>query len=65
MDLEDVLSKRPQSLLAQLVREDLDPLSVDELTARIAALEGEIARCKAKRDSATSFRSVADGLFRK
>ncbi len=33
--------------LALLIREDLDPLSVDELAARIAALEEEIVRCRA------------------
>ncbi|MGT2513256.1 DUF1192 family protein [Sphingomonas panni] len=31
-----------------LLAEDLDPLSVDELTKRIAALEGEIVRCRAQ-----------------
>lgn len=65
MDPEDLLSKRPDSLLAQLGREDLDRLSVDELGARIEALEAEIARTKAKRDSASAFRSVADSLFKR
>ncbi len=65
MDPEDLLSKRPDSALALLRREDLDPLSVDELGARIAALEAEIARTQAKRASASAFRSQADGLFRK
>lgn len=65
MDPEDLLSRRPESLLAQLRREDLDRLSVDELAARIEALEAEIARTKAKRDSASAFRSAADGLFRR
>ncbi|MGQ5701469.1 DUF1192 domain-containing protein [Sandaracinobacteroides sp. A072] len=65
MDMEDLLSARPQSPLAQLLREDLDRLSVDELDARVAALEAEIARCKARRDSASAFRSAADSLFRK
>ncbi len=65
MDAEDYLSKRPQSPLALLVREDLDPLSVDELGERIALLQAEIARTAAKRDSASAFRSAADSLFRK
>jgi uncharacterized small protein (DUF1192 family) len=65
MDPEDLLSKRPESPLAQLRREDLDPLSVDELGARIEALEAEIVRTKAKRDSASAFRSAADGLFKR
>jgi uncharacterized small protein (DUF1192 family) len=65
MEPEDLISKRPTSPLAQLSREDLDPLSVDELGARIAALEAEIERVKAKRAAASAFRSAADSLFRK
>jgi uncharacterized small protein (DUF1192 family) len=65
MDPEELLSKRPESPLALLRREDLDRLSVDELAERIALLEAEISRTKAKRDSASAFRSQADSLFRK
>ncbi len=65
MDAEDFLPRRKDDLLAQLHREDLDPLSVDELTARIAALEAEIARTRAKRDAASRFRNAADALFKK
>ena len=65
MDPEDFLSKRPESPLAQLRREDLDRLSVDELQDRIDALKTEIARCEAKIAAATSHRSAADALFRK
>ena len=45
--------------------EDLDPLSVHELEARIALLEAEIARVKAKLANAVNFRASADELFRK
>jgi uncharacterized small protein (DUF1192 family) len=65
MDPDEFLAKRPDSLLAQLRREDLDRLSVDELAERIAMLEAEVARTTAKRDSASAFRSQADTLFRK
>ncbi len=65
MDPEDLLSRRPESPLALLRREDLDRLSVDELAERIAALEAEVARTRAKKDSASAFRSAADSLFRK
>jgi uncharacterized small protein (DUF1192 family) len=65
MDPDELLSKRPESPLALLAREDLDRLSVDELGARIGALEGEIARTRAKLDSASAFRSAADSLFRR
>lgn len=64
MDPEELLPRRADDPLTQLVRQDLDPLSVDELRARIAALEAETARTRAKLDSATSFRSAADALFR-
>ena len=57
--------KRTPSGLADLVREDLDKLSVAELEDRIAALTTELARTVAKRDSAARFRAAADGLFRK
>ncbi len=52
------------NLLAMVLAEDLDPLSVDELTRRISALEGEIARCRARIDHAQSHRASADALFR-
>lgn len=52
------------NLLAMVLAEDLDPLSVDELTKRIAALEDEIARCRARIDHAHSHRASADALFR-
>ena len=57
--------KRKSDLLAELVREDLDKLSVAELDDRIAALTAELARTRTKRDSAATFRAAADGLFRK
>jgi uncharacterized small protein (DUF1192 family) len=49
----------------QLVRQDLGPLSVEELNARIAALEGEIARSKAQISLAVNHKASADALFRK
>ena len=60
----DDLPQRRDDPLAQLTRQDLDPLSVDELGARIAALKTEIARCEAKMASASAFRNHADALFR-
>jgi uncharacterized small protein (DUF1192 family) len=56
---------RPTDLLTQLVRQDLDPLSVAELEARIAALEGEVARCRQKIERAVNHRASADALFRR
>lgn len=60
----DDLPVRRDDPAAQLARQDLDPLSVDELHARIALLKAEIARCEAKIATASAFRSHADALFR-
>lgn len=65
MDSDELPTSRPGDLLAQAVRQDLDPLSVAELEARIAVLEGEIVRTRAKLDQATRHRSVAEGLFKR
>lgn len=64
MDLDDL--PRPKGDAASaLAREDLAPYSQDELDARVALLEAEIARVKAHRDKAAAHRSAADALFRK
>ena len=65
MDPDELIPKRADDPLRLLMTQDLDPLSLAELDARVAALEAEIARVKAKRDSASAFRSAADSLFRK
>ena len=65
MDLEDLFPSKPDDPLAQLAKQDLDPLSVDELHARIEALEAEIARARAKIDFAVHHRASAEALFKK
>jgi uncharacterized small protein (DUF1192 family) len=65
MDLDELFPAKPDDPLAQLTRQDLDPLSVDELHARIAVLEGEIARVKAKIDASVNFRASAEAIFKK
>jgi uncharacterized small protein (DUF1192 family) len=65
MEMDDNLPLRGTDPLSILVRQDLDPLSIDELKERIETLKGEIARCEAKIDAASSHRSAADSLFRK
>ena len=65
MDLDELFPSKPDDPLTQLAKQDLDPLSVAELEARIAALEAEIARVRAKMDAAVKFRASADELFRK
>ena len=48
--LEAANAKRPSDadVLAALVKQPLDPLSLDELDERVAVLEGEIARVNGK-----------------
>ena len=65
MDLEDLFPSKPEDPLTQLTKQDLDPLSVDELHARIAILEGEIARVRGKIDFAVNHRASAEALFKK
>jgi uncharacterized small protein (DUF1192 family) len=65
MDLDDILPKNPGDPLAMLTRQDLDPLSVDELKARIALLEAEIARAQAKIEHAVNHRANAESLFKR
>ena len=62
---DDDLPRRRDDVLTALTRQPLDPLSVDELDDRIAALEGEIARIKAHRSAATNQKAAAEALFRK
>jgi uncharacterized small protein (DUF1192 family) len=64
MDLDDLLAKKPDDPLAQLLRQDLDPLSVEELHARQAALEAEIDRIQGKLRRAVNVRASADALFK-
>ena len=61
----DDAPSRAADLLAQLMRQDLDPLSVAELEARITALEAEIARARSKIQRAVNHRASADQLFRR
>ncbi|MFN3727810.1 MAG: DUF1192 domain-containing protein [Allosphingosinicella sp.] len=65
MDLDELFPNKPDDPLTQLTRQDLDPLSVEELEARIAILEGEIERVKAKLQNAVNFRATAESLFKK
>ncbi|HWT12596.1 MAG TPA: DUF1192 domain-containing protein [Allosphingosinicella sp.] len=65
MDLDELFPSKPDDPLTLLTRQDLDPLSVEELEERIVILEAEIARVKAKRDHSVNFRASADELFKK
>lgn len=65
MDFDDLFSSKPDDPLALLVKQDLGPLSLDELAARIDILREEIARVERHRDEASRHRSAADELFKR
>jgi len=65
MDLDELFPNKPDDPLTQLTRQDLDPLSVEELEARIVILQSEIERVKAKLQNAVNFRATAESLFKK
>ena len=65
MDLDELFPDKPKDPLAELKKQDLDPLSVDELEERIEALKEEIARVEAHMSKAQTHRSAAEELFKK
>ncbi|WP_417609801.1 DUF1192 domain-containing protein [Parasphingorhabdus sp.] len=65
MDDEDNLPRNANDPLVLLVKQDLDPFSVDELDQRISLLKSEINRCEAKKQFAVSHRASAENLFKK
>lgn len=65
MDLDDLFPSKPDDPLTLLAKQDLDPLSIDELHARIEALRAEIARVEAHIDRASKHRSAAEELFKR
>ena len=66
MDSDDIAPPpRAGDPLAPVTRQDLEPLSVAELDARIAVLEAEIARTRTHRDHANRHRSIAENLFKR
>lgn len=65
MEIDENLPLRRDDPLNNLVKQDIDSLSVAELEARIAVLKSEITRCEGKIAFASKHRSVADALFKK
>ena len=65
MDLDELFPDQPKNPLTELKKQDLDPLSIDELDERIAALKEEIARVEAHMNRAQTHRSAAEELFKK
>ena len=66
MDTDDIAPPpRPGDPLVLATKQDLDPFSVAELDARIAMLESEIGRTRARRDKAVHDRASADAIFKR
>ena len=65
MDIDELFPSKPGDPLTELGKQDLDPLSLDELDARVAALRDEIARVEAHKQRASAHRSAAEELFKK
>ena len=65
MDLEALFPSKPDDPLVALGKQDLDPLSIEELKERIEALKAEIARVEAHMQRAETHRSAAEELFKR
>jgi uncharacterized small protein (DUF1192 family) len=65
MDLDDLFPSKPGDPLAELAKQDLDPISIEELHARIDALKAEIARVEGHINRVNAHRSAAEELFKK
>lgn len=66
MDTDDIAPPpRAGDPVATLGKQDLDPFSVAELDARVAALEAEIERVTAHKARAVNHRAIADTLFKR
>ncbi len=64
MDLDDLFARKPDDPLTQVTRQDLDPLSIDELQERIEILQAEMDRVRAKMSTASQFKEQASSLFK-
>lgn len=65
MEPDDLFAKRPDDPVKQLTRQDIDHLSIDELEARISALQSEVERCRMKIQKAVNHRATAEDLFKR
>ncbi|HEY5047305.1 MAG TPA: DUF1192 domain-containing protein [Rhizomicrobium sp.] len=61
----DELLPRKKKLTELMLGEDLSAMSEHELVGRIAAIEGEISRCRDAINVRRSTKSAAEGFFRK
>jgi uncharacterized small protein (DUF1192 family) len=65
VDLDELFPSKPDDPLVALAKQDLDPMSIEELEARVEALNVEIARVENHMKRAQDHRSAAEELFKK
>ncbi len=65
MDIDELFPSKPGDPLTEVTKQDLGPLSIEELHARIATLKEEIARVEAHIERANRDRSAAEELFKR
>ena len=65
MDLDELFPDKPKDPLTELIKQDLGPLSIDELLARVEILKAEIVRVETHMADAERHRSAADELFKR
>ena len=65
MDDDDLFATRPTDPLTLVTRQDLGPISQDELAERIATLKAEISRVEQHMAAVDQHRSAADALFKR
>lgn len=65
MDFDDLFIGKPADPLTEVIRQDLAPLSIDELDQRIAILKSEIERVQSHMAEAERHRASADELFKR
>ena len=65
MDIDDLFPSKPDDPLKAIAKQDLDPMSIDELRERIEALKVEIARVEAHIARVEAHRSAAEQLFKR
>jgi uncharacterized small protein (DUF1192 family) len=65
VDLEELFPSKPGDPLVELGKQDLDPMSIEELHLRIESLKSEIGRVEAHMHRAETHRSAAEELFKK
>lgn len=65
MDMDELFARKPADPLVLMTRQDLDPLSVEELRERLEILAAETTRVKQKLEGAVNHRASADALFKR